>query len=159
MYYEALYELLETNRDICLAKIDEFLRVEIDRRGFGDFDREKFAAYRDACQAFIAERIEMYNPIGCQYLFDKTTPKQAFEMELQLNWYDSRQEYEDLLQGAREKTRAHLSEDKLKESAHELVRERGAYPDRSIIADYETDPALNKLPDYVVARLIEEIIR
>jgi len=34
----------------------------------------------------------------------------------------------------------------------------GAFPDKSIILAYEADPALGKLPDYVVARSIEEII-
>jgi hypothetical protein len=34
----------------------------------------------------------------------------------------------------------------------------GAFPDKSIISAYEADPALGKLPDYVVARAIEEII-
>ena len=63
-YYEALYERLEAQKEILVAKIDEFLIEEIEKRGFIGFDEEKYNAYRDACLAFIDERIEAYNPIG-----------------------------------------------------------------------------------------------
>jgi len=71
-YYEALYELLESNKESLAARIEKLLREEVEHRGFEDFGREKYAAYRDACLAFIDERIEMYNPIGFQYVFDRS---------------------------------------------------------------------------------------
>jgi hypothetical protein len=51
-----------------------------------------------------------------------------------------------------------MSDGQLREAAGALIRKMGAYPDRSIIAAYEASPATRKLPDYVVARAIEEII-
>jgi len=35
--------------------------------------------------------------------------------------------------------------------AEELIEQVGAFPDNSIIAAYEAEPALQKLPDYLVA--------
>jgi len=84
---------------------------------------------------------------------------EAFELELQLDWYDSRAEFDALLEAARQKTRAEVGEQQLRTLANELVRERGAFPDRSIISAYEAEPALQKLPDYILARAIEETIR
>jgi len=42
--------------------------------------------------------------------------------------------------------------------ADELIKDVGAFPDKSIISAYKASPALSKLPDYVVATAIEEII-
>jgi len=47
-YYEALYELLEANRESLSARIAELLSQEVEKRGFEDFDEEKHTAYRDA---------------------------------------------------------------------------------------------------------------
>jgi len=156
-YYEALYERLEAKKTILEKRIEELLAEEIAKLGFGDFDEDKFAAYRDASLAFVDERMESYNPVGIQYLFDRTSVKDAFELELQLNWYDSRQEFEDLVKLAREKAQTEMTERKLRLLADEMIKEAGAFPDRSIISAYEAKPALQKLPDYIVARAIEEI--
>ena len=43
--------------------------------------------------------------------------------------------------------------------AEELIGKVGAFPDKSIIAGYEAKPALQKLPDYIVAGAIEQLIR
>jgi len=83
---------------------------------------------------------------------------EAFELELQLNWYDSRAEFTDLVAAAREKARAGLTDEDLRSMAEELIREAGAFPDSSIISGYQAGPLLQKLPDYIVARAIEEII-
>ena len=56
-YYEAVYELLETARDDLAARIPDLLTEEVEQRGFGPFDEDKYSAYRDACMAFIEERI------------------------------------------------------------------------------------------------------
>ncbi len=157
-YYEALYERLEAARDLLPARIDELLAEEIAARGFGDFDEEKYAAYRDACLAFVDERLEAYNPIGIQYLFDRTRAKDAFELELQLNWYNSKAEFEALVEAARSKAKTGLTEENLRPLAEELIEQVRAFPDNSIISAYQAQPGLRKLPDYVVARAIEEII-
>jgi hypothetical protein len=158
-YYEALYEKLEANRELLATRIEKLLKEEIVKRGFENFDEEKYAAYRDACLAFVDERLETYNPIGFQYTFDRIRAQEAVELELQLNWYDSQAEFEALLEAVRAKAEVEMTEERMRTLAGELIKEVGAFPDRSIISAYEAEPALGKLPDYVVARAIEEIVR
>ena len=158
-YYETLYERLESNRGVLAARIEELLKQEVVKGGFADFDNDKYAAYRDACLAFVEERIETYNPVGIQYTFDRIRAKEARELELQLDWYDSSAEFDALVRAVRDKTEAELTEQSMTELADELIRECGAFPDKSIISAYEAEPALSKLPDYIVARATEEIIR
>jgi len=158
-YYEALYEHLEANKELLATKIEKLLKEEIVKRGFGDFDEEKYTAYRDACLAFVDERLETYNPIGIQYTFDRIRAKEAAELELQLNWYDSRAEFEALAEAVRSKAEVEMTEERMRNLTDELIREVGAFPDRSIISAYEAKPALGKLPDCIVARAIEETIR
>jgi hypothetical protein len=157
-YYEALYERLQANKELLSKRIDELLVKEVTERGFEDFDEAKYAAYRDACLAFVDERIELYDPFGIQYTFDRTRAKEAFELELQLDWYDSRAEFEALVEAARNKVKAGVTQERLRPLTDELIEELGAFPDKSIISSYEAEPNLRKLPDYVVARTIEEII-
>jgi len=157
-YYEALYELLEANRESLSARIAELLSEEVEKRGFEDLDEEKYTAYRDACIAFIDERLETYNPIGFQYIFDRSRALEAFELELELNWYDSRAEYMALVEAASEMAEAGLTDDNLRGLAEGLIRRVGAFPDKSIISTYEAAPHLRKLPDYIVARAVEEVV-
>ncbi|NQT02659.1 MAG: hypothetical protein HQ580_11595 [Planctomycetes bacterium] len=158
-YYEALYERLQANKEILVKRIEEILNEEVLERGFEDFDEDKYAAYIEACLAFVDERIETYNPFGIQYTFDQTRARDAFELELQLDWYDSRAEYENLVKAARSKAQAGEIEERLEPVAEELVKELGAFPDKTIISAYEAEPGLRKLPDYIVALTIEEIIK
>lgn len=158
-YYEALYEQLEANKELLTTRMEKLLKEEIVKYEFEDFDEEKYTAYRDACLAFVDERMETYNPIGIQYTFDRVRAQEAIELELQLNWYDSRAEYETLMEAVRAKTEVEMTEERMRKLADELIKEVGAFPDRSIISAYEAEPALGKLPDYVVARVIEEIVR
>jgi hypothetical protein len=157
-YYEALYDRLVAGRRLLDERIERLLQAEFEKRDFGIINQEKYNAYKDACLAFIDERIEMYNPIGIQYTFDSTGRRQAFELELQLNFYDSRTEFEALVQAAKSKSQPDMGEQKLLELADELINEVGAFPDKSIISAYEAEPALRKLPDYITARAIEEIV-
>jgi hypothetical protein len=157
-YYEALYERLEARKKILAEKIDGLLAEEIRKRGFEGFNEEKYEAYRDACLAFIDERIEAYNPIGIQYLYDRISAKEVIELELQLNWYDSRSEFRVLVETVRSKEAQDLTENQLRSLAEEIITEVGVFPDRSIISAYEEKPSLNKLPDYIVARTIESFI-
>jgi len=157
-YYEALYERLQAKKELLATRIDELLAKEVAESGFEDFDQAKSAAYRDACLAFVDERIELYNPFGIQYTFDRTRAREAFELELQLDWYDSREEFEALVEAARNKVNAGVTQERLRPLADELIKKLGAFPDKSIISSYEAEPALRKLPDYIVARTIEEII-
>ena len=157
-YYEALYDRLEANKELLSKRIEELLSEGIEVYGYEDFDEEKYTAYRDACLAFVDERIEAYNPIGIQYVFDRNRVKEAFELELQLDWYDARVEFEALVEAAQKKAQAEVAESKLRLLAEELIEEVGAFPDKSIITTYEAGPALRKLPDYIVAKTIEEVI-
>ncbi len=158
-YYEALYEHLEANKELLATKIEKLLKEEIVKRGFGDFDEEKYTAYRDACMAFVDERLETYNPIGIQYTFDRIRAKEAVELELQLNWYDSQAEFEALAEAVHAKAEIEMTEERMRQLAEELIKEVGAFPDESIISAYEAASALGKLPDYIVARAIEETVR
>ncbi|MHC4617792.1 MAG: hypothetical protein ACYTEQ_08560 [Planctomycetota bacterium] len=158
-YYENLHERLEAEKGRLAERMEKLLREETAKRGFGDFDEQRFAAYIETCLAFVDERIEMYNPIGIQYTFEAGRRRQAFELELQLDWYNSRSEFEALVEAARAKSEAGRAEARIVELAEELIEQMGAFPDRSIISAYEAQPALGKLPDYVVARAIEEMIR
>jgi hypothetical protein len=157
-YYEALYERLEAQKEVLSAKIDEFLAEEIEKRGFEGLNEEKYKAYRDACLAFIDERIEAYNPIGIQYLYDRCSAKEVIELELQLNWYDSTNEFQSLVEIVHRKVSKDLTDEQLKSLAEEIINEAGVFPDKSIISAYEAKPGLNKLPDYIVALTIEEVI-
>jgi len=157
-YYEALYKRLETDKGLLATIMEKLLREEVAQRAFGSFNEDKYAAYRDACLAFVDERIEMYNPIGIQYTFDPDRRKGAFELELQLDWYDSRAEFEALVEAAEHKAEADMTELRLSQLADELIKQVGAFPDKSIISAYQADPHLGKLPDYIVAQAIEELI-
>jgi hypothetical protein len=158
-YYEALHNKLETNRDLLAAKVRTLLREEIEKRWHNEFYEEKYLAYQDACIAFIDERIEYYNPIGIQYTFDRTRAQEAFELELQLNWFNSRDEFAALVETAQRTAEKGLTEETLQPLAEELIAQAGAFPQMSIISGYETNPALGKLPDYIVALAIKEIIK
>jgi hypothetical protein len=158
-YYEALHERLQANRNLLAERIEKLLRDEIEKRQLARFDSDKFTAYLEACMAFIDERLETYNPIGIQYTFAPSRRKEAAKLEFQLDWYDSRAEFQALVEAARHKSRQPDSEQRLTELAEQLIGEVGAFPDRSIISTYEAGPALGRLPDYIVARAIEEIIR
>ena len=157
-YYEALYELLEAKKTILSTRIRKLLGEEITQFGMERFNNEKYAAYRDACLAFLDERLETYNPIGIQYTFDRIRANEAIQLELQLDWYDSTAEFEALMEAIRGKVTEGMTGERMWQLAGELIRAVGAFPDRSIISTYEVEPALSKLPDYVVARAIEEII-
>ena len=158
-YYEALYEKLKPGKENLQATIKQLLTDEIKRQGFENFSDDKFSAYLDACLAFVDERLETYNPIGIQYTFDRIRAKEATELELQLNWYDSRAEFESLMEAIYNKVASELSEERMQVLTEELIKELGAYPDKSIISEYESKPALGKLPDYIVACAIEKLIR
>ncbi len=158
-YYEALYERLEAKKDLLAAGIEKLLAEELARGGFGNFDEEKYAAYQDVCLAFLDERIETYNPIGIQYIFDRIAVRQGIALELQLNWYDSRAEFEALVEAARRKAEVPMAEQRLRALADELIKEVGVFPDKSIISAYQAEPDLQKLPDYVLAQAIEQIVR
>jgi len=157
-YYERLHKRMEAGRDRLLTRVDDLLPAQIAKQGFGDMDSGRLDAYREACVAFIDERLESYNPIGIQYTFDRTSSRTAAELEFQLNWYNSRPEFADLVAAARSRAGAGVPDGMLQNLADDLIRQVGAYPDRSIMEAYAVEPTLQKLPDYIVACVIEEII-
>ena len=157
-YYERLYELMAARRADLLSRMEELLPAEVQRRGFPQMDAERLAAYQEACVAFVDERSEAYNPIGIQYTFGSMPSRTAAELEFQLNWYNSRPEFADLVAAARSLAGSGVPDEALPGLADELIRQVGAFPDRSILETYAAEPALQKLPDYLVACVIEEII-
>ncbi len=157
-YYELLYDRMAEERPRLVARVEELLPAEVARQGFRDLDADRLAAYQEACVAFIDERLETYNPIGIQYTFGPTASRLAAELEFELNWYNSRQEFAALVAAARSLAGTDIPEGTLPGLAEELIRQVGAFPDRSILETYAAAPALPKLPDYIVACIIEELI-
>jgi len=157
-YYETLHNFLIENKGNIEAAINKAVAAELKALKPADFNAEKFDAYRDAAVAFLDERIETYNPIGIQYTLDRIPTALALQLELQLNWFDSTAEFEQLKQAAAELAEPATSDGRLKELASELIHRSGAFPDRSIVSAYHADPSLQKLPDYALAKAIEELI-
>jgi len=157
-YYEALHDFLIENRDRTKTAMNKTIAAELKKLKPADFNADKFDAYCEAAVAFLEERIEAYNPLGIQYTFDRPPTKLAQQLELQLNWFDSTKEFEELRQTAAALAEADMSDERLKELARRLVHRAGAFPDKTIIVAYEAAPALQKLPDYALAKSIEEII-
>lgn len=156
-YFETLYNtLLEQKQDV-YSQIDQILVPEIEK--LESVSAEKIEAYRDACLAFVDERLEMYNPIGLQYTFDNQSRKFAKELELQLNWFDSTEEFAKLLDAIKVFVNQGFDEKNVEQYAKKLIKEFGAFPDKSIIESFNKQPALQKIPDYVVACSIEKIIK
>ena len=157
-YYERLYERMEAGRALLVGRFGTLLPAEIERRGFGPMDAEKVAAYREACVAFVEERLETYNPVGIQYTFDRQTSRAAVELEFHFDWYDSRAEYQVLVATAKRLASEKMGDEQLDRRADALIGQVGAFPDRSIIEGYRKQPTLQKLPDYLVAVAIEEVV-
>lgn len=158
-YYERLHHRMQTRREALIACIDKLLPAEIAAQGFGPLRPDQVEAYREASLAFVDERLESYNPIGIQYTFDRSTRRRAAELEFQLDWYDSRAEFERLVSAARTLVaEADISDERLTELADELIRQVGAFPDHSIISTYVGRPTLQRLPDFLVASAVEEVI-
>lgn len=153
-YYEILYERLSTGRDRLIRFIKAHLPGELSDRDFPGYTPRKYGAYEEACLAFVEERLEAYNPIGIQYTFARPRAKTAAQLEFQLDWFDSRAEFKSLCKAARIKAEQDMTDARLRELGGELVLEMGAFPNQSVIAAYEAEPALNRVPDYVVAQAI-----
>ena len=110
------------------------------------------------CAAFWDERLEAYNPIGIQYLFENVHTKEVSELELHLNWYDSHTEFNELLEIVHRKAEPNMTNERIAISVNEIIKEVGAFPNRSIITTYLDTPRLERMPDYIVATTIEEVL-
>jgi len=159
LYYETLYERLLERKGDCLSRMEQVLSAQIRESGFREITPDKAGAYREACAAFLDERLEMYNPTGVQYTFEPTSRKEAFELEKQLDWYDSEAEFERLCQAVRQKARPGMTQPERQAAVAEVIRQCGAYPDQSILAGYTASPTCQKLPDYVLATVLEEMLK
>lgn len=155
-YYEALYEILAARRDLLARRVGQVLDEVLGNRGI---EAERLQGYLEACLAFVDERMESYNPIGIQYTFDWVHSPQANMLSEQLDWFDSSQELRQLYASASQVARPDMTDQQLRQLALELIRQHGAFPDRSIISAYHDAPGLNKLPDYVVAVAIESVLK
>jgi len=157
-YYETLHERLSASRDSLTHYIEAHLSEELSARNFSGYTAPKYDAYQEACLAFVEERLEAYNPIGIQYTFDNPRSETAAQLELQLDWFDSRAEFAALCASARAKAEPDMTDARMQELARELVQERGAFPNQSIVQAYEAAPILNRVPDYMVARAITAVL-
>ena len=162
-YFERLCDRLEGAKPHISERLKARLNDEINERNYHIAEAEKFTAYLEAAVAFFDERLESYNPIGIQWTMPTPTVDETFQIESALDWYDSRPEFDVLCRAARRKARRLDVETKdpdrlLPELADELIDECGAYPDKTIIQTYRNRPRLNRLPDYLVSCLIEQII-
>lgn len=83
----------------------------------------------------------------------------AKELELQLNWFDSTEEFNKLLVAMKEIVNKGFEEKNIEQLARQLIRQFGAFPDKSIIESFNKQPSLQKIPDYAVACSIEKIIK
>jgi len=157
-YYERLYEILQTNRPAVSADIEKYLAEELSQLS-DDLDSEKLNALNEVSLALLEERIELYNPIGFQYTFDRLRSRQALQLELQLDWFDSRQEFEDLIKAVQTGAQENMTAEQITKFTDELIKECGAFPDKTIIETYRQAPALNRLPDYIVSSAVEKLIQ
>jgi len=157
-YYETLYDRLSPFKKQLSERMDQLLKTEIKKRYPGIMKTQKYEAYLDTCVAFLDERLEAYDPLGIQYLFDNVRAKEVYELELQLNWYDSRKEFNELLVLVQRKTESEMTDERMGELAEEIIREAGAFPDQSIISTYLDKPSLERVPDYILAQAIEEML-
>lgn len=158
-YYEALYKRIKSNRELLEKRIAGLVREEIERLGLDNLSSDKINAYREASIAFLDERLESYDPVGYQYIYKSGERKRASKVQNQLDWFDSRQEFASLVDSAGRKMQSDFADERLEELALRLIDEFGAFPDKSIISAYEPEPALPKLPDYVLSRAIEEVLK
>ncbi len=155
-YFEILYETLLEQKQAVYSQIDLLLLPQIEK--LEAVSSERIKAYREACLAFVDERLEMYNPIGMQYTYDNQARKFAKELELQLNWFDSTEEFNKILGAIKEIVNKGFDEKNVEQYARQLIKDFGAFPDKSIIEAFRERPALQKIPDYIVACSIEKII-
>jgi len=157
-YYERLYELLQANMPAILADLEKRLAEELSQLP-DDIDDEKFTTLKDVSLALLEERIELYNPIGFQYTFDRLRSRQARQLELQLDWFDSRREFEDLIKAVQTRAQEDMNAEQITQFTEELIKECGVFPDNTIIETYRRAPALNRLPDYIVSSAIEKLMQ
>jgi len=157
-YWERLYARIAEHRDPLSRRAGHLLSDEAGSRGFPGLTVDRLAALTEVAQAFLDERIEMYNPLGIQFRMDGRGLRDAAELEMRLAWYDGRGEYARLRNAVIEKAGSPLAGKRLQELADELIADLGAYPDRSIIRDFRKAPSAEKLPDYAVSVAIEEFL-
>ncbi len=155
-YFETLYNTLLEQKQAVYQEIDQLLTPEVEKLEV--VSAERIEAFRQAALAFVDERLEMYNPIGLQYTYDNQARKFAKELELQLNWFDSTEEFNKLLDAIKEIVNKGFDEKNVERYSRRLIKEFGAFPDKSIIKAFKEKPALQKIPDFLVACSIEKII-
>ncbi|MBP8605357.1 MAG: hypothetical protein KBI46_05900 [Phycisphaerae bacterium] len=157
-YYELLYERLKPQQDACCRRMRIRLTEQVQTHFADQIGQEQYAAYLEAGMAFFDERLEAYNPIGMQYLFDRQQRRTALELQQQLDWYDSRREFHNLLTLVRQKAQSPMTDQHMQAAAAQIIQQAGAFPDQSILEGYRDCPALEKLPDYILAMAIEDLL-
>ena len=160
-YYERLYELIEPQRELCLVRIEQVVRNEAELHWSEELTGERLKAHVEAANAFLEERLEMYNPIGLQYAYGSSSQSEVFSLEAALDWYNSQQEYHSLCKRAMNllgETKGRFSDQDISLRANQMILDCGAYPNQSILGQYSRRPQPNHLPDFAVAKCIEELL-
>lgn len=158
VYKEMLHELLNTYIDLFQASLPTLLRDEISKLG-KKLDSNQYLTIKDECTKFFHVRLESYDPSGYQHTLNDLKSPDYYQLRRQSDWYNDQVEFDHFVDAINDKVKEEMSEEETRQAADELLREVGAFPDNSIISGYESEPKLNRLPDYVVARIIEEMIR
>ncbi len=159
LYFEKLYSLITRKRAAVEKVIPGKIRRELISRWKED-DEAVIKAYADAAVSFIDERIYSYSLDRIDRFLQSASrgvsPQDAASLEISLDWYDCRQEKEEI--DARIESGLNLFQP-ADEIAGGLIEDFGAFPDKTIMNTYKKFPVKNHLPDYALALSLERVIR
>ncbi len=158
IYFSKLHELLVSERNSIEQLIEKETKTEISRR-WKDIDEEDTRVYVDTAISFIDERLYAYGLDHVDRALKAITCGGSLadlaSIERSLSWYDLQQEKEEIDGKIETGLNLMLSEEDI---VDDLLDEFGAFPDRSIIQQYQFKPKKNYLPDYALAIAIQQAI-
>ncbi len=159
LYFKKLYSLITRKR----AAVEKFIPAQIRRElisGWKENDEAVIKAHADAAVSFIDERLYSYSLDHVDRFLQAASrgvnPQDAASLEISLDWYDCREEKEEI--DARIDSGLNLFQP-ADEIAGGLIEGFGAFPDKTIINTYKKSRVKNHLPDYALALSLERVIR
>jgi len=158
LYFAKLDELLVRER----ARIEDLVRKktrkEISKR-WKDVNAERIEAYIEAAISFIEERLYAYSLDHLDRFLKAVTYGGSLEelasLDLSASWYNWQAEKEEI--DAKIETGLNIRQ-RPEDIVEDLLTEFGAFPNKSIINQYQQKPEKNYLPDYVLATAIQQVI-
>ena len=158
-YYVRLRLIISSARAGIEKSIREEIRDEFLSRWPESRD-EVIDAYADAAVSFIEERLYAYGLSSIdRFLMAASrgvSPGDLASLEISIDWYECSPEKEEIDARIEKGLNLMRAADEIVEG---LLREFGAFPDRTIIKAYDKAPAKNHLPDYALALALERFIR